>query len=56
MDESGYNLVISILILLSNFILHLKFKHCHSACFDSDCKPSPNNTPNLSPSTSIHLP
>jgi hypothetical protein len=56
MDESGYNLIISVLILMSNLILHLKFRHCHSACFDSDCKATPSNTPTLTPTTSSHFP
>ena len=37
MDEISYTLIISGLTLLSNIILHLRIKHCHSLCCESDC-------------------
>lgn len=44
MDTIDYNIIISILTLLSNIIIHFKFRHCHSLCFSSDCVNTPTST------------
>jgi hypothetical protein len=49
MDEIYITLIISSLTLLSNLLLHLKLRHVNSFCCSSDCMPSRNNTPSLSP-------
>lgn len=45
MDTIDYNIIISAITLLSNIILHLKFRHFHSMCCSSDCAKTPPNTP-----------
>jgi len=45
METIDYNIIISAITLLSNIILHLKFKHFHSMCCSSDCAKTPPNTP-----------
>ena len=45
MDTIDYNIIISAITLLSNVILHLKFRHCHSLCFSSDCAKTPPTSP-----------
>ena len=45
MDVIDYNLIVSILTLISNIVLHFKFRHFHSLCCSSDCAKTPPPTP-----------
>ena len=52
MSEENNNLILSsfvfsIISIVSNLFIHLKLKHCHSACMDADCIPT--KTPPQSP-------
>ena len=42
--------ILSILSIISNLILHVKLKHCHFMCVDSECMRTPHNTPTTSKS------
>lgn len=52
MDEIYITLIISSLTLFSNLLLHLKLRHVNSFCCSSDCMPSRNNTPSITPNNS----
>ena len=52
MEVADYNLIISVITLLSNVILHFKFRHFHSLCCSSDCAKSQPNTPSTTRTTS----
>lgn len=49
MEIAIITLIITSLTILTSCILHLKLRHVNSVCCSSDCIPSRNNTPPLSP-------